>query len=110
MDKNYQFINDLLEAIEIPDNGILTRPVHDDKHLKVVLFGFSEGQELSEHTAAVPAILHFIKGQAEVTLDGDRICIEPGSWLHMSPHLPHSVVAKTPMVMLLTMIKTAKNE
>ena len=28
-----------------------------------------------------------------------------GAWAHMAPHLPHSIRADTPLVMLLTLLK-----
>jgi len=30
----------------------------------VVVFGFAQGEELSEHTASMPAVLHFLQGEA----------------------------------------------
>ena len=34
----------------------------------MISFGFAPGQELSEDTSAKPAILHFLKGEAQLTL------------------------------------------
>ena len=42
------------DEIEIPTDGILSKTYYEDDHVKVVVFGFSKGQELSEHTAAQP--------------------------------------------------------
>ena len=50
---------DLADEIEPPTDGTLSRTVFNDERLKVILFGFSAGQELSEHTASSPAIMHF---------------------------------------------------
>ena len=58
---------------------------------------------LSEHTSAYAAIIQIISGEASVTAGGDRHELQAGSWLYMTPKLKHSVVAKTPLVMLLTM-------
>jgi quercetin dioxygenase-like cupin family protein len=79
--------------------------VHDDDQLKLVVFGFDAGQELSEHTASMPAILHFIQGEVELMLGDDQQQAGPGSWAHMPAHLPHSVKAITPTVMLLYLLK-----
>ena len=78
--------------------------VGSDDQLKGVLFGFAEGQELSEHTAAKPAILHFLSGEAQLTLGEDILEARPGTWVHMPAHLPHSVLAQTPVVMLLLLL------
>ncbi len=41
--------------------------------LKVILVGFAQAEELSEHTASMPAVLHFLQGEATVLgQDGTR--------------------------------------
>ena len=105
MDKAFQVIADLAREIDPPADGTLSRTIHQDDHLKAVLFGFAAGQELSEHTAATPAIMHFLSGEADVTLGSDEIAAVPGCWVHMPPHMPHSIHAKTPVVMLLLLLK-----
>jgi len=94
-----------LEDIRIPANGILSRTLYKDGRVKVVLFGFDRGQELSEHTASMPAVLNFVKGRARVTLGKKQVDARAGTWVYMKPGLPHAIVAKTPVVMLLTLLK-----
>lgn len=106
----YRYRPDLLAEIVVPEEGILSRPLHNDERVRVVLFGFSEGQELSEHTASTPAILHVLQGEARLGLGGDFHEVKAGAWVYMSPHLPHRVVAKTPLILLLTLIKTGSSE
>lgn len=105
MEKAFQVIADLAREIALPADGTLSRTIHQDEHLKAVLFGFAAGQELSEHTAATPAIMHFLSGEADVTLGSDRIAATPGCWIHMPPQMPHSIHAKTPVIMLLLLLK-----
>lgn len=102
---NYMLIDDLVDLIpEIAEDTIVSRSIYQDGNLKAILFGFAPGQELSEHTASRPAILHFLKGEAELTLGQDSSAAGPGTWAHMEAHLPHSIVAKTELVMLLLML------
>jgi len=90
---------------EIPADSIISRTLYSDERLKVVLFGFAAGQELSEHTSVYPAVLHFLSGEAAVTLGDESKPAGPGTWIHMPPRLPHSVKAQTAVVMLLLMLK-----
>jgi quercetin dioxygenase-like cupin family protein len=101
----YAHIADLTNAIEPPSDGTLSRTIYQDDRLKAVLFGFSAGQELSEHTASTPAIMHFLKGEAAVTLGSDKIDAHAGTWVHMPAQLPHSIRTRTPAVMLLLLLK-----
>ena len=53
----------------------------------------------------MPAILHFIKGEATLTLGDDTVEAQPGTWIHMPANLEHSVHTKSPVVMLLLLLK-----
>lgn len=101
---NYVAIENLLNELEIPKDGTLSRTLHRDDRVKIVLFGFAGGQELSQHTASVPAIIEILSGEARVTLDGEAKELSRGSWVFMEANLPHAVYAKSDVVMLLTML------
>lgn len=91
--------------VSVPENGIISRTLKNDDTLKVVLFGFDVGQELSEHTASVPATIHILAGSASVTIGDAAYEAEAGFWAWMPSHMPHSILAKERTVMLLYMIK-----
>lgn len=97
-------IENLATRISVPDGGILTVPLQHSEHVKVILFGFAEGQELSEHTASVPALMHQISGKATWKIGDQTIHAEPHTWSSMPAGMPHSVTAITPCIMLLTLL------
>ncbi len=99
----YTFIRDLNTDITPPEKGILSRTLHKDDHVRITLFGFAPGEELSAHTAPHPAVLYFLRGEARLRLGDDMMDVGPGSLAHMAAHLPHAIQAKTPVVMLLVM-------
>ncbi len=105
MSQGYTHIVDLAKETKPPEDGILTRTLFGDDDLKAVIFGFGPGEELSEHTASMPAILHFIEGEAAVTLGDDTIQAQPGTWVHMPANLKHSIKTSSPVVMLLLLLK-----
>lgn len=105
---NYSVIDSLTNSIEIPKDGTLSRTIRRDDRVKVVLFGFSGGQELSQHTASVPAMIEIVQGEVRLTLDGDEKELSAGSWVFMEANVPHAVYAKTDTVMLLTMLTGAQ--
>jgi quercetin dioxygenase-like cupin family protein len=102
---SYHLILDLAKETQPPDKGILSRTLFGDDRLKVVLFGFAAGEELSEHTASMPAVLHFLRGEAKLTLGDDGVEAKPGTWVHMPKGLRHSIQATTPVVLLLLLLK-----
>jgi quercetin dioxygenase-like cupin family protein len=105
MELNQSQIVNLATAVEPPADGIISRTIYSDERLKAVAFGFGALQELSEHTASKPAIMHFLSGEADVTLGRELLAAKAGTWVHMPAGLSHSIVAKTPTVMLLLLLK-----
>jgi len=105
MTQSYTNIPDILEQLpDIPADSIVSRTLFAGDSVKTILFGFAPGQELSEHTASFPAILHFLQGEARLTLGDDEMEAVPGTWVHMPANLPHSVYANTEVAMLLLLL------
>jgi quercetin dioxygenase-like cupin family protein len=90
---------------EVPSAGTLSRTVHQDEDVKVVAFGFAAGEELSEHTASMPAIIHILRGHMDLVLGGEEVDGPEGTWVHMASGLPHALRAREPTAMLLTLLK-----
>ena len=105
MTQPYTLYNDLIKEVDIPKDGSLSRTIHEDAQIKVIMFGFDTGQELSEHTASMPATLHFLQGDTKLTLGEDEMEVGVGAWVYMEANLAHSVYAKTPVIMLLQLLK-----
>ena len=105
MTETYTHILDLAAEAEPPADGILSRTIFQDDRIKAVIFGFGRGQEFSEHTAAKPAMLFFVKGEARVGLGDDVRDARAGTWVHMPANLKHAIEAITPVVMLLVLLK-----
>lgn len=101
----YTYISDAAAELEIPDDGTLSRVLHSDEQIRLVGFAFDVGQELTEHTAAVPVLIQVVSGRLSVTLETDTMEMGPSGWLRMEAHAPHSVRALEPTVMLLTMLR-----
>src|SRR5437868_2775957 len=66
-------------------------------------FVFGQGQELSEHTAAKPAMLFFVMGEASVGLGDDTQEAQAGTWVHRPAAPTLTIKEKTPLVMLLVL-------
>ena len=79
----YTHMLDLAKEAEPPADGILSRMLFQDDRIKAVVFGFAQGQELSEHTAAKPAMRFFVMGEASVGLDEDLQEAQAGTWVYV---------------------------
>lgn len=101
---DYQ-IRQLADEIQPPDTGKQSIILIDDSKTKVVLFAFAAGAGLSEHVAPFPAIIQIIQGEALLTVAEELVDGSPGTWIHMAAKTRHSVMAKSAVVMLLTLVK-----
>lgn len=102
-----QYLNfDLIQAAgDAPPDGIVSRTIFDGDRVRAVVFSFAAGQELSEHTAAHPAIIEIVRGEAQLVIGAEALEGRPGVWVRMEARLPHSVRAVTPLTMLLLLEK-----
>lgn len=94
----------LADAVQMSPAGIVSRTVLQTDPLRVVLFAFAEGQELTSHTSSRRALIHILSGTCEFFYGGHWHTLAAGSLLHLPPHHPHAVRAATgPFSMLLTL-------
>ncbi len=98
---------DIAGEVEVPAEGTLSRVLYRDDQIRVVVFAFDEGQELTDHTASKPAIVQVVSGRIRLDLDGDPVELGPGSWVRIAAHLTHAVFALEPTVMMLTLLPAA---
>ena len=102
----YAFFQEMdLELPEIPPDSIVSRTIYQDEKIKVILFGFAPGQELSEHTSTMIALLHFLRGEASLTLGQDQKEAQAGTWVRIAPNLSHSIQAHSALTLLLVLIE-----
>ncbi len=105
MDSKYYWIPNLVsETPHIPEDSIVSRTLYSDDLVRVILFTFAAGQELSDHTSSSTAILHFISGSAKLKIAEDEIESKDQAWLYLPPNMPHSIYAITEVTMLLYLI------
>lgn len=100
----------LAEETKFEDNGIVSRTLLRTPNSRAVLFGFAEGQELTEHTSTQHALVEILTGECEFSLAGTQHELKAGNVVYMPPNLPHAVRAKTQFSMLLTLTKPGSDE
>ncbi|ARU45702.1 cupin domain-containing protein [Corynebacterium silvaticum] len=99
------FIDNLAEQIEYAENSTVSKTLMRAEGVNVVLFSFDAGEELSEHTAAMPVIVQTLEGELEITGDNKTVILKPGGLVHFTTRLPHAVKALTKAKMVLYMLR-----
>ena len=95
----------LAEETRFAPNGIVSRTLLRTPNTRVTLFGFAEGQELTEHTSTQHALIQIVSGECEFSLAGKPHVLKAGDLLYMPPNLAHAVKATGQFSMLLTLSK-----
>ncbi len=93
----------LADETQYAPQGIVSRTVLSAGGVRVVLFGFDAGQELSEHTSTRNVMAQIISGECEFTVRDTAHKLKAGDVLYMPPEEPHIVRAVSRFSMLLTL-------
>lgn len=96
---------DLAAATQFSPTGIVSRGVVSAPGLRVTLFGFAAGQELTEHTSSSRALIQILSGTSKWTIASEARVVRAGEILHLPPGTPHAVCADEPFSMLLTLVR-----
>jgi len=104
MNEQYAVLTALQEPLDAPADSIVSRAVYNGEGVRIVLFAFAAGQELTEHTSTREALIHVLAGDAVITLGDEAVSARAGTLIRMAPNLPHSVQAQSPVRMLLYML------
>lgn len=94
----------LSEPIQAIPHGIVSRAVITAGALRMTLFHFAAGQELSEHTSKARALVQILSGTCEFKVGTTVHTLKPGDLLHLPPDAPHAVRAPEAFSMLLTQV------
>ena len=94
------FIESLENMISVQEGSTVSRTVMQRE---------GAGEELSEHTAAMPVFVQTLKGRLTVTGNGRTVDLVPGGLAYFPTRIPHAVYAEEPSIMMLTMITPARN-
>jgi len=83
-------------------HGIVSQAVLTAPGLRLTLFRFAAGQELSEHTTPARALVQVLAGSCEFTFSGGTHPLKAGDLVHLPPGLPHAVKASGDLALLVT--------
>jgi quercetin dioxygenase-like cupin family protein len=100
----------LAEETQFTPHGTVSRTLLRTAHTRLVLFGFAEGQELTEHTSSFHALVQILAGSCEFFVAGQPHRLKAGDLVYMPPHVPHAVKATERFSMLLTLFEATPQQ
>ena len=100
----FTLVQDAATLAEFENGRVHPITVLKSTGANVVMFAFTAGSELREHTAKQPVLLQSLEGTLDVQVGGQTFQITPGDLLHIEPDVPHSVTAEDNARLQLTVL------
>lgn len=85
------------------DGGPSVQILSDSGVARVVLFTFKAGQTLKEHHTSSPILVQALRGRVSFSANGTQTTLQAGTVLQLEASVPHSLLAQTDAVVLVTM-------
>lgn len=102
-------VSGLAEALPITASATTSRNLVDNDHVRVVTFAFDAGEQLTEHTAAMPVVVQVITGRLRFEVAGEEHTLAPADCVYLAANEPHSLAALEPSLMSLVMIRATSD-
>ena len=100
---NVEKVSDLLH---VQTGAVVSRTLINQKTGTITLFAFDTNEGLSEHTAPYDAFVEVVSGELEISISNQPYQLQTGEMIIMPANEPHALVAKTPVKLLLVMIRS----
>jgi quercetin dioxygenase-like cupin family protein len=95
---------DLRKLTHFREEGPEVQVLSDSGKARLVLFAFKAGQQLKEHTTSSQIIVQALRGRVLFTANGTSVTLQASRVVQLEENIPHSVVALTDAVVLVTMV------
>ena len=93
------------DLITPTEQGIASRILMKTAGGNLTLFAFDAGQGLTEHTSPFEALVLVLQGTLALTIGGAPVDATAGTVVRMPAGVPHALEARTPVRMLLVMLR-----
>src|SRR3989338_7915035 len=84
----------LLNMIEYPKEGVLSKDIFKNKKSNVTLFCMAKDTDISEHTSTREGFVYVIEGKGIFNLKGKPIEMKEGVFISMEENAIHSLKAE----------------
>jgi len=108
--KNITFSEPLViaELVDYEEGRVVSRTLAQNKCVSITLFAFDVGEGLSTHSAPGDAMVQVLDGEATINIGGEELIAKAGEVVVMPADVPHSLDARKPFKMLLTVVKNTE--
>lgn len=94
---------DLRKLSQFREDTPFVQVLSDIGDARVVLFTFKTGQQLKEHRTTSQILVQVLRGRVTFSTAANSVKLQAGMVLQLEEDVPHSVLAQTNAVMMVTM-------
>ena len=94
---------DLRKLSQFHEDKPFVQVLSDIGDARMVLFTFKAGQQLKEHRTTSQILVQVLRGRATFSTAANSVKLQAGMVLQLEENVPHSVLAQTDAIMLVTM-------
>ena len=81
----------LKDQVEYQNGQVVSKTLVQNELVRMTLFSFDKGEEISTHAASGDAMVTVIEGKGKFTVGGEVFYLEEGETLIMPKDIPHAV-------------------
>ena len=88
------------------ENGIVSKKLLSGDGGNITLFAFDKGQSLDNHSTPRKAMILILEGQVDFNVGKEKKLLKKDDYILLQENEEHSLTARSPLKMLLIMIKS----
>lgn len=99
-----QVVTNVAEELPVTASATTSRALIDNDAVRVVMFAFDTGEQLTEHTASVPVVVQLVRGRMRFAVAGREHELRPADCVYLASKEPHALEALEPSLLSLVMV------
>ncbi len=93
------------ESAEFNEDRVALKVILETEFSKEIRILLKKGQEMREHKAPFPIIVHLLDGSIDFGVEGKNNRLQKGDILTLKSNVPHNLIAKVDSMVRLTLSK-----
>lgn len=100
-----QVVARVADELPITASATTSRALIDNDVVRVVAFAFDTGEQLTEHTAALPVVVQVLRGDLRFEVAGEEHVLTAGDCVYLAAGAPHALEVLSPSLVSLVMVR-----
>jgi quercetin dioxygenase-like cupin family protein len=101
-------VADLASEVPVTPSATTSRVVVANEAVRVVVFSFDTGEQLTEHTSTMPVVVQVLRGALRFEVAGATHDLGAADCVYLAPNELHALEAVEPSLVSLVMIPAGR--